>query len=141
MTPGIVVSLRVNPTDVMAVIDTLSYLGIPSANLSFNQATKLVLSASLESHRQAGIIPRRGGFEYSEMLEPFQQQGFGARGRRLQVAKLLAQPTTVVPPVETPERRARKVRYEELLFRRNEDPMNFNDADLNELASLMPDFQ
>ena len=142
MTPGVVVSLRVNPQDVMAVIDVLGYLGIPTANLSFNQATKLVLASALESFRQQGIVPKRAGFEYSRMIEPFERGNFNSRGAKLKSAKMLRQPDAVVPPVipDTPERAARRVHYNELVFKRNADPINWTDTDQQELVPLVEEF-
>ena len=142
MTPGLVISIRVNPKDVMAVIDVLDYLGIPKANLSFAQATKLVLASALESFRQQGIVPNRSGFEYSKMIEPFEQQNFNSRGAKLKSAKMLRQPGVEVRPVveETPERKKRRVRYEELLFRKRADDVNWTDADQQEFMPLVEEF-
>lgn len=144
MTPGIVVSLRVNPTDVMAIIDALDYIGIPKANLSFAQATKLVLASALEGFRQAGIVPRRDGFEYLEMIAPFEQQGFGSRGAKLKMAKINRQPNMQPPPIvvpDTPEVARRRVRFDELIFKYKADPNNFADDDMQELLPLMKEFQ
>ncbi len=143
MTPGIVVSIRVNPTDVMAVIDTLDHLGIPKANFSFAQATKLVLSSALESFRQAGIVPKRTGFEYLEMIEPFERQNFSSRGAKLRTAKDLRQPGAHVQPAmpETYERKQRRLRYEELLFRSHQDADNMSAEDMQELAPLLEEGQ
>ena len=43
-TPGIVMHLRVNPIDAMAIIDILDKLEVPKHNLSFAQATKIALA-------------------------------------------------------------------------------------------------
>ncbi len=144
MTPGLVISLRVNPTDVMAVIDALDYLGIPKANLSFAQAVKLVLASSLESFRQAGIVPRRDGFEYLDMIRPFEQQGFGSRAAKLQVAKLNRHPNAHVQGIQIPDepdKRARRIRYDELMFKNQADPDNLQAEELEELGGLIAEFQ
>lgn len=144
MTPSLVFSLRVNAPDAMSVVDTLNVLGIPSDNLSFSQATKIVLAALLENQRQAGNIPRRSGFEYTEMLEPFVKPNISARSARLKSAAELSKEHTIpslLAQHESSDRRSRRVQYEELMFRRNEDPVNFSNEDMEKLATLIGEFQ
>lgn len=146
MRPGKIASVRVNPKDCMSIVDVLSKLGIPTTNMSFSQATKIVLASALESFRQSKVIPDRDGFEYTEMMLPFAEDDLRTRGKKLQMTHDGSLPTFHAPPVaqptvDTPERRQRKVRFDELMFRRNADPTNFTDADLVELAPLLEEFQ
>jgi len=144
MTPSLVFSLRLNAPDAMSVVDSLNVLGIPSDNLSISQATKIVLAAYLEQARQVGTIPRRSGFEYTAMLAPFTKPNIAQRSARLKSAAELSKPATLpnlLVQHETPERRQRRVMYEELMFRRNEDPDNFGDEDLAQLGPLIEEFQ
>lgn len=144
MNPSLVFSLRLNAPEAMGVVDILNVLGIPSDNLSFSQATKIVVAAVIENYRQAGTIPRRTGFEYIEMLAPFTKPNISQRSARLKSAAELNKERTLpnlLAAHETPEHRSRRVRYEELMFRRNEDPINFTDQDLTELAGLIGEFQ
>ena len=142
MTPGIVVTIRINPKDAMAVIDCLDFLGIPKHNLSFSQAAKLVLSSALESYRQQGTVPIRTGFEYSQMVEPFNRGGFASRGAKLATAKLLRgehiQPEPIIP--ETYERRAKRLRYEELKFKKENAPLNWTEEEQEEFKPLVMEF-
>lgn len=129
------------------MVDTLFELNIPTANLSFNQATKLVLAAFLEAHRQSGRIPRRSGFEYSELLRPFTEQSFGSRSSKLRLANMLAQPPseTAAVPVSTvaeiadPDKRKRRILYEELLARKNSGD-GWTNEDQAMFAPLLEEF-
>lgn len=148
MRPGKIASVRVNPKDCMSIVDVLSKLGIATTNLSFSQATKIVLASALESFRQNGAIPNRDGFEYSEMMAPFAVDDYSTHAKRLQATHNGSQPTFTPPtmPVgrsllEAAEQRAKRVRFDELMFRRIQDPTNFTDADLVELAPLLEEFQ
>ena len=143
-TPGTVMHLRVNPTDSMSIIDILDVLGIPKDNLSFAQATKLALSALLESARKEGIIPRREGFEYLEMMRPFEETStnYGARAARLRITKLsnieprdnaLPVPQRDMPQLPNGE----QIRLNELLFKNTHDPSNMDEQELVELSNLL----
>lgn len=140
-TPGLVVSVRINPTDAMSVIDILDAVGVPKENLSFAQGTKIALSSLLESARQAGTIPRREGFEYLEMLAPFKADSYASRGAKLKLANELAKPPTEnnvpVPQLD----RAKQVRLDELLFKHQQDPDNMGKEELQELTELLEQSQ
>lgn len=140
-TPGIVTSLRVNPTDAMSVIDMLDYLGVPKENMSFAQAAKIVLASSLEAYRQQGFIPRRTGFEYSEMIAPFTRQDPGAHAAKLQLTKTKPE-LRVEPSVpEAFDRRIRRLRFEELMVKRNAAPESMDADEKEELSLLLTEFQ
>ncbi len=142
-TPGIVTTIRVNPPDVMAVLDTLDYLGMSKDNISFAEAVKIVLAAGLEAYRQQGFIPRREGFEYSTMLDNF-RGSFGARAERLRLTKesnMEAFTTPNAPDADTPERRTQRIRFNELMFKRGAAPESLTQKEKHELLTLIPLFQ
>ena len=69
MRAGNVVSIRVNPTDTLSVIDLMKELNMPMHTLSFPAMVSLALASSLQALREQGVIPERTGFEYNEMTE------------------------------------------------------------------------
>lgn len=87
MKPGNVVSIRVNPTDSMAVVDLLEASGMRVAGMSFPAMVSLALSSCLEGLRQQGVIPERDGFEYSAMMEGI--VGVGNHARKVEVTKVM----------------------------------------------------
>lgn len=138
-TPGVVTTLRVNPTDAMSVIDMLDYLGLKRENISFAQATKIVLAASLEAYRQQGFIPKREGFEYSQMLAPFTRQDPGVHAEKLKITNRNLQ---APPVVEEPfDRKVRRRRWEELMIKRSAAPESLDADEKEELSLLLGEFQ
>mgnify|MGYP001557962641 CR=1 FL=1 len=89
MKAGRIVRLRVNPADCMGVADVLSQLGMSPERFSFDQACRIALSSLLESARVHGAIPRRDGFEYTEMMSRFIARVPAEMIAKLQVTKLL----------------------------------------------------
>ena len=133
MRPGTVVSVRLNPADCMAVVDVLKIIGYPMHNLSFAHATKIAFASMAESMRQNQIIPRRLGYEYLEMMEPFKEDLNGRRAAKLNQTKLddmagsKFQPAPIVPV--TPQLAAAKRLMEELAMRKENDPANWTEQD------------
>ena len=70
-TPGEVVSIRLSTKDCMSVADLIHLTGIYYPGMSFSQAVALALSSSLQTMREANLIPTRDGFEYAELMEKF----------------------------------------------------------------------
>lgn len=124
----------------MSVVDLLAYLGIGTANMSFNTATKIALSAALESFRQQGLIPVRTGFEYAQMMSPWQDHTT-EHAAKLVVSQIVAGEHVDVKPVipETYERKQRRIRFDELYTKWRADPANFDEHE--ELAPLLEEFQ
>lgn len=69
--PGRVVRLRINPQDCIAVADIIDRLKQPTGLMSFDQAVRIALSVLIENARERKLIPRRDGFEYTEMMGRF----------------------------------------------------------------------
>jgi hypothetical protein len=65
--PGEVVSIRVNPTDIMSVIDLCDSIGVDKNKFSFPAMVSLALSSMLQAMREQKIIPERDGFEYNDI--------------------------------------------------------------------------
>lgn len=68
------ISLRVNPRDCLSVLDIAEAVGIPTTSASFSALVSLAFSSLIETARKNGIIPDRDGFEYSEMMTPFEDR-------------------------------------------------------------------
>lgn len=133
--------LRVNPTDAMSIIDILDKLEVPKNNLSFAQATKIALGTLLESARREGLIPRREGFEYLEMMRPFEESStrYGARSAKLRITKLSnVEPRELpVPQRDAALMNGEQIRLNELLFKNTHDPDNMDEQELLELSNLL----
>ena len=142
LTPGRIARIRVNPQDCMGVLDTMKLLELKPEKFTFDQAVRIVLSSLLESARSHGAIPRRDGFEYSQMMAQFIQRITSDRTKTFEVTRLLntASIRPVLPDVPT-ERKFR--RFEELSFKLQADQVNFSEAEQREMqqlaAELWPD--
>ena len=149
MQAGRVVRIRVGPKDCLRVVDALARLGIDpvvfGGRLSFSQATKMVLESCLLALERDKIIPTRDGFEYLEMMAPFPTGDLAINNRAKQITftQLESHPNHIAQPItqDTPERRRRRVRYEELMFKQQASPLNFAASDLVELVPLLEEFQ
>ena len=141
MKPGRVVTIRVSPDDCMSCIDAADMLGIPTANMSFSQLIRTVFRSLMEDQRTKGTIPRRTGFEYERIMSQFPAVNRSRRAA-LRVTEAAGHPDAYTPPMqpEEPERRSRRLRYEELAIRRESDPLNFTVEDQIEFAPLVLEF-
>lgn len=140
--PGRVARIRVNPQDCMAVADVMRLLELKLEKFTFDQAVRIVLSSLLESARSHNAIPRRDGFEYSQMMAQFIQRITTDRTKTFEVTRLLntANIRPVLPDVST-ERKFR--RFEELSLKMQADEINVSEAEKMEMqqlgAELWPD--
>jgi len=138
--PGIVVSVRLSPTDTMSVVDIIDKLGVPKTNLSFNQAAKIAIASTFEAFRQNGAIPTRTGFEYNALIDPFVRESYGSRGNKLKVAANLSTEcaSTHVEPIvpESYEHRKGRIRFEELKFKIINDFVNTSQEEQDEYVAL-----
>lgn len=141
MKGGRVVRVRVNPPDCMAVLDVCAVLGITSqARFSFDQLVSIALKSLLEAARGHGTIPKREGFEYIKMMEPYMERVPGQdRARKLQLTSLM-QDRDVKAVTTDIERERRLRRYEELRLRKEADPLNFSEQDQAEFTPLVDEF-
>ncbi|MHB8413879.1 MAG: hypothetical protein ACYDB1_00595 [Acidiferrobacteraceae bacterium] len=120
--------IRMSPQDAMGCIDVAEKLGVNIDGMSFAMVVKLAVASLLESARQNGLIPRREGWEYDKMMSRFDELQQGARAGKLQMTALVQgmgsdlAPRAVMP--ETPERERRRMRYKELKFLHESDPLN-----------------
>lgn len=145
MLPGEIARIRVNPRDCMGVVDVLKNTGMYTEGMSFSAGTSLVFSALLESARQAGLIPMRDGFEYTEMMQPFLDKSRGKKkleitrltaltGSELQVPAL-SHPTarSVANVGKTMAQRRARTRINELGFKKEQAPDSWTAADEEEI--------
>jgi hypothetical protein len=93
--PGLVVHLRLNRTDAMAIVDVLDLLGVPKDNLSFAQATKIVLTNLLGSMRVNGRVPNRDNQDYERLIEPFGVPTYAAKSARLRTSSKFVGPEDI----------------------------------------------
>jgi hypothetical protein len=141
MKGGRVVRLRLSPQDCMSVVDVAERIGMAPRGASFAQLVSMALSSLLEGVRAAEIVPRRDGFEYLEMMEPFKDQPLQDRARKLAITKSMKlQKVTAVPLEEDPAKKSRRLRYEELKIKLDNAPESFSPEDRAELRPLVEEF-
>ncbi len=71
MKHGMVIQFRLNPEDIMSCIDVLDMSKVSQHNMSLPMVCRLVLSSYLHGSRERGMIPKRDGFEYTDMVRRF----------------------------------------------------------------------
>lgn len=145
---GRIIRMRVPPQDCMSVLDGIVKLGLDMNKLSFDAATRIVLSALLEGARKDGVLPQREGFEYLQMMRDHLPPDRMPH-------KLKLQATLVVDnalmsglrsiPTSDPGFLRRKARYAELQFKQKQDPLNFaedmkDETHLSEWQALCMEF-
>ena len=87
MKSGETVHMRVNSDDIMGCIDVCKVSNVYIPGMSLASIVRLTLSGLLESARAAELIPRRSGFEYSEMVQPILASG--RNGKKLQISNTI----------------------------------------------------
>ncbi len=137
---GRVARIRVNPKDCMAVVDVLKKLDIVPRGMSFSQGVSVVLSSALESFRQSGLIPIRDGFEFSQLLEVFPPDRPADRARKLEITEIMSAHKAPALIPETPDRKRRRLRFEELKFKKEHDDLNWTEALQEEFRPLVDEF-
>lgn len=140
---GRAVYIRVSPKDCMAVVDVLRQIDLLPRGMSFAQAVSLALSSAFEGLRQAGIIPTRTGFEFTDMMVHFPPDRKIDRMRKLDVTNAISGAGDFTAPSiipETAERKRKRLRYEELKFKRETDPVNMSEVEMEEFRPLVDEF-
>jgi len=163
MKAGEVVSIRVNPEDVMSCIDICLVAGIYVKGMSLAQVVRTALSGLLEGARTGNVVPHRDGFEYSEMIAKFIVPGHDVR--KLQISNVIEQaevargnvglprsPMAIgmmqhAPAIiteDTPDVKRLKAnlirRQMELDSKKQADPDNFSTAEQEELTRAVQDY-
>lgn len=142
MLAGRVVRIRVNPQDCMGVVDVLKLLELKVVQFTFDQAVRIVLSSLLESSRSHGAIPRRDGFEFTQMMKGFIQRITNDRTKTFEVTRLL-DTASIQAAMPDPTRERKFRRFEELNLKMEIDTINVTEAEQRELqqltAELWPD--
>lgn len=107
MRTGTVVSIRVNPTDCMAVVDLVNKVGVYQAGMSFSSAVSAALASALQSLRDAGLLPERIGFEYNELMAQFPKERSARKlaiERSLHIDSDTVRASVLLKAPSTPER-------------------------------------
>lgn len=143
MKPGRTANIRINPADCMSCIDLVQRSGMNLKGASFSVIVSAALSTALESFRQSGIIPRRDGFEYGQMMQDYPLQPKENRARSFAIGKLMHSVGSEIqfPSVvkASPDLQRKKVRCDELVFKQNNDPSNMTPEEQAELRELILD--
>ena len=140
MKPGQVVHVRISPQDCLACVDIVKAIGINTTNMSFALVVKIALASCLESMRQNNVIPKRTGFEFTDMMAPFKEFRAQRQASKLHAARIIDsigdkfQPPAIVPT--NPELERVRSRMDELAFKREQDEMNFTREDQQEWEQL-----
>lgn len=160
MKGGAVVSIRVNPQDVMAAIDIIEAAGVYVRGMSLAQCVKLAFEGMAQDARSRGVIPVRDGFEYASMVQRFtgvsqsRKRGITEVFEANSVARAIADKPHAVARLPQPQRKPDVVllnedealdnlirqkarlytRIEELKFKQKADPANFDASEHAELT-------
>ena len=143
MKPGRVVTMRVNSKDCMGVVDVLDKVGAYTPGMSFAQAVSIALASLLETVRTAGALPERTGFEYLEMMQRFPTDR--RRGKAMAIAEAieLHRAEGNIPAIAVPDdamKARRRIRFNEMRFRKEADSINWSEADQQEFQALVDEF-
>jgi len=84
---GDIVRIRLLPEDSMGCIDVCKAAGVYVDGMSLSQIAKLALSGLLEAYRNAGVIPKREGYEYNQLVHPITASGNNAK--KLQISTIV----------------------------------------------------
>lgn len=142
MRAGRVARIRVSPADCMLVVDLCRAVGLDPRGMSWGQAVSTTFSTLAEVARKQGIVPRRDGFEYNEMMASF---GGMATERRASAIASSVHPIgldripTTLEPVSKIEQVARDKldrRWNELQMRKQMTPENMSVEEERELEAL-----
>lgn len=145
MRAGRVVYIRVGPADCIAISYALEKIpGGMNPDLSFSHGVKLVLESCISALKRDGVLPNSSGFEYSERMRrfPIKEDARLAKAKQIKFTNFESHPSHVTEPItpEDPARRAKRVRYEELKFRKETDALNWSDEDQAEFTPLVEEF-
>lgn len=139
MKPGRTANIRINPRDCMSCIDVIKKTGVNLEGASFPVIVSAVLSSLLESLRQSRTIPTRGGFEYGEIMKSYPMQTKAGRARALSITRTIelgGSDIQVPPVVRSPDMERKKVRFDSLAFRDENDSINMSEEERQEMLEL-----
>lgn len=90
LSSGEVVRIRVNPTDMLSILDLIDMLPIPfKENMSLAQTVSVGLSSLLATARTQGLLPEPAHFQYSERLARFRGKWEGAHKKKVEITKTI----------------------------------------------------
>ncbi len=143
--PGRVMSIRVRPQDCMTAIDILTKAGQDPTRLSFASVVNTALSIAFATLRDLKLIPTRDGFEYTEMMEVWDERKLTPHASKLSLTAMLKnrnfESLQVLPDaLLTPEQQIAKVRIMELQLIQSTNPDKFSpemEAELDAQIALL----
>lgn len=137
MRPGKVVSIRLNPKDVMSVIDICEMSRLYVPGMSFAGMTSIAFSAVLQMLRQKGNLPERTGFEYNQLTERYFRDSMSDRGRKLQITDAIQARSTDydIRAFEPAQPLVTTQHPESFIAKHNEDSIEYREA-MKELTDL-----
>jgi hypothetical protein len=155
---GIVVRLRVPPRDVMSCIDCVQAAKAEMTGMSISAVIRRGMSIAMGTLRSNKVIPERDGYEYEQMVAPYDCRTGAEKitaGHLMVIADQNAEINdTPVPTLSTQTNRTvggsivvtpREARLNrekiELLFRQEQDPLNFDEADQKKLEGISRELQ
>jgi len=147
---GDVVRIRLLPEDSMGCIDVCKAAGIYVDGMSLSQIAKLAISGLLEAYRNAGVIPKREGYEYNQLVHPIIASGNNAKKlqistivesaqvARLSMGKTAFSGTLTMPDNDTlaPKKGRLLVRLMELEQKLSDDPDNITEVEQDKIQAL-----
>lgn len=136
---GEVVSIRVNPKDCMSCVDVVKKIGLPIQGGSFAIVVSSALASLLETFRQNNIIPTRDGFEFNEIMSAFPKTARASRARALAITETfhtVGSSIHIPPIIRNPDFERKKIQFDALAFRNENDPINVTDAEREEMLEL-----
>lgn len=167
MRPTTVVHVRVSTEDIMSAIDVVRKGGMQTEGMSLALVVKLAFSGAMEALREQGVVPRREGWEYGEMIAPFvrntmaRKVAIGQAYAEADMQRASVDMPAVRPNVsamrprpssgadEAPELNMQSVRkkaqaylrHQELAFRLKNEPDNVTAEEHAELQTLEEEWQ
>jgi hypothetical protein len=139
MKPGTVINIRISSVNCMAIYDALQVAGINPSEITFSSGASKVLDMMMEALRRDKIIPTRDGFEYSTIMESFIPKD---KKRLPSVAYAEPKIPSAGNPISyvTAEQRLSRVRFKELMIKKEHAPDTWtaeDDAELEQVYQQM----
>ena len=139
MRPGKVVNIRISPANCMAIYDALKLAGVNPASINFNSAASRVFDMMMEGLRRDKVIPIREGFEFTPIMEEFSQSSkiaLPGYTKTPDVIDTIMASKPNIPATTTAEQRLARLRFKELMIKKENAPDSWSDEDEAELDQV-----
>ena len=137
---GTVISVRISPKDSMAVYDALIAVGLKPADFTFPSAVSRFITNAVETFCTSGIIPRRDGFEYSDIMTSFKDGTTSYKGQAVASAHIPSMVTAPDPIKENDAMQASvdpNIKFRRLMAKKTSCPDEWTPADEDDLQETM----